>query len=96
MRKQKINWYQNERKCVPNTSKVVERKKGLCGWRKQSFFNFELKLSFESVAVEMFCSAWISSSHGKVATVDINLCFHFFAVSNVSKKEKSRLYLNLV
>ena len=48
--------------------------------------NEELKLSFESVAVEMFCSAWISSSHGKVATVDINLRFHFFAVSNGSKK----------
>ena len=38
--------------------------------------NEELKLSFESVAVEMFCSAWISSSHGNVATGVFTLRFH--------------------
>jgi hypothetical protein len=27
--------------------------------------NEELKMSFETVAVEMFCSAWISSSQGE-------------------------------
>ncbi len=40
--------------------------------------NEELKLSFEAVAVEMFCSAWISSSQGETVFFSLSLLFARF------------------